>query len=814
MDISLARALGRPVVCPAVIGRAFELEGLRLLMASPATRDEPLLLISGEAGIGKSRLVNETLAYARANGFSALRGQCFASDTASPFAPVANFVRAHFAHLPPGERDAALASVAGDLHPLLPDLMPLSEEPRAPPHDSAEERRRLFQGLAHVFLRRAARQPLLVVVEDVHWCDDATLDFLQYLARRCALGATRGGDGDGPRPPLLLLVTYRSDEVGPALGHWLAGLDRERLAREIRLSPLSRADVGLMVQAIFTLDRPAPSRFLDQLYALTEGNPFVVEELLKSLVTMDSVSPAEGRWEIEPAGGTRIPRSVGDAVRARIGRLSAATAQVLTLAAVAGRQFDFALLQQLTQSAEPELVEHIKDLVAAQLVAEESADRFVFRHALVREAIYSGLLRRERQTLHRTIADTLERLDGEAGDARVADLARHTFAAGDWPRALRYGRLAGERAAALYAPRAVIEHLGCALEASRRLGRQPDPELLCARGRAYEMLGDFAAACADDQAVLAAARAAAEPRAEWQALLDLGMLWSGRDYARAGRYYRSAYQIAKVGGNRAMLAGSLNRLGNWHLNRERPRQAMCRHRAALAALEGTDDAASRADTLDMLGLASYLRGDLGESATHYDHVVALAGDLDQRHLEATGRAMRMLCGGCYETETVAAPERRRAAGLEDGERAVTIAREIDLRSGEAFALISLAIWLGPRGEYGRALDAARRGLAVAQEIEHREWWASAHWALGAISLDVLAYQEARQHLERGLALAREANSLIWMRFHVAKLVELYATTGEARQAAALLAEGEAAEGLDMATIGQRQVWLAREARAG
>jgi predicted ATPase len=244
------------------------------------------------------------------------------------------------------------------------------------------------------------------------------LEVLLYLARRLE-----------PHP-ILLLLTYRSDEVHPSLAHFLALLDRERVATELALSRLTASEVDAMMRAILELNRPVPAGFLDLMYALTEGNPFFIEETLKSLITASELHLAEGVWDWMPIEQMRIPRSVQDAVQRRVVQLSPAARRVLTLAAVAGRRFDFALLQQVTGCAEDDLLCHIKELIAAQLVVEESAERFAFRHALTRQAIYVQLLARERQALHRTIADTLQRLYAATPDSHLGELAYHSYEAG------------------------------------------------------------------------------------------------------------------------------------------------------------------------------------------------------------------------------------------------------------------------------------------------------------------------------------------------------------------------------------------------
>ena len=148
---------------------------------------------------------------------------------------------------------------------------------------------------------------------------------------------------------------------------------------------------------------------MDSLYTLTEGNPFFIEEILKSLIAGGELVFTDGRWVGRPANELHIPRNIQDAVHQRIVRLSEAAREILTIASVAGQRFDFTLLQQLTHHDEQQLLALMKELIAAQLVIEESADQFAFRHALTRQAIYTDLLARERRALHKAIAETMER---------------------------------------------------------------------------------------------------------------------------------------------------------------------------------------------------------------------------------------------------------------------------------------------------------------------------------------------------------------------------------------------------------------------
>jgi predicted ATPase len=443
------------IVCPVLIGRAPQFDALVALLDRVRAGEGQTALIAGEAGIGKSRLVAEASARAVAQGFAFLPGRCFEPDRLLPFAPLLDLLRAHLGVRAPEAIVEALGPLAPHLIGLLPEFATLLPQiALAPALDPEQERRRITQAFVQFFADQAAgwgnhsRSPLLVVVEDLHWCDEASLDVLLALARRLAA------------QPILLLLTYRSDEMRPALAHTIATLERERLASELWLARLDYAQVDAMLRAIFDQRRPIRSDFLTEVYTLTEGNPFFIEEILKSLITAGAIFYAHGQWDRKPLAELNIPRTVQVAVRQRADRLSANAQRLLTLAAVTGRRFDFDLLQRLTSYDEATLLWAIKELIAAQLVVEESADMFAFRHALTREALYAELLARERKALHRTIAAALESIVQERGsrarEVWVADLAYHFFAAEVWPKALEYAGQAAERAQRLYAPRAAI----------------------------------------------------------------------------------------------------------------------------------------------------------------------------------------------------------------------------------------------------------------------------------------------------------------------------------------------------------------------
>ena len=334
--------LHQPVVCPILVGRSAEMNALQECIKTSVSGQGGVVLLSGEAGIGKSRLVAELQQSAESHGFQLLRGQSFPTDRSCSYAPLFDLLGAYLAPLSSTQIMASLGASALALVPLLPDsiqhfpelasLLPLF------PLEPEQEKRRLFATLAEVFTKQVNAQPLLLVIEDLHWSDESTLEFLLFFARKAA--AYR----------LLVVLTYRSDEVHQVLRSFLAQLDRERLRQEVVLEPMNRTDAATMLQTILQGRDSLPPGLLDALYGLTEGNPFFLEEVLKALIMAGELVGGEDGWHWKRTDTWRIPLSLQEAVELRLTRLSTDAQQVLQLAAVAGRRFDFALLQEITRN--------------------------------------------------------------------------------------------------------------------------------------------------------------------------------------------------------------------------------------------------------------------------------------------------------------------------------------------------------------------------------------------------------------------------------------------------------------------------------
>jgi DNA-binding CsgD family transcriptional regulator len=812
----MATPVTRSIVCPVLIGRESHLASLLHFIEQAQSGDGQTVLVSGEAGVGKSRLIAEVLKKVHSTRVQnattttlILEGRCFEPDRTLPYAPFLDLLRSFLAVHSSRDFAALLGPTAPDLVKLLPEIAAFLPA-QGSASDAEQEKRRLFSALFHFFTRLAEKQPLAVIIEDIHWSDDNSLEFLLFLARQIV------------SQPILLLLTYRSEEEHPALLQFFAGLDRERLTTELTLSHLSMDEVEVMIRTIFGLNRVISADFITTIYRFTEGNPFFIEEMLKSLATSGEIIDNDGKWERKPhEGGTfqggslpnhpHLPRSVQLAVQQRLDHLSAEARDVLSLAAVVGRRFDFALLQHITERNEAELVRLVKQLIAAQLVAEEAEDRLAFRHALTRQAVYTDLLARERRVLHHSVGQAMEHIYTDALDAHLADLAYHFYMAREWAKVLEYAQRAGEKAQALYAPHAAIEQYTHVLEAVEALGRSPLPGLYRVRGQCYELLGDFSAARNDYMRALEVAQAIHDTGMEWQSLFDLGYLWTGLDYAQAGDYLHRALALARTMNDPLVLARTLNRLGNWHMNLEEPLGGQQYHLEALSIFSTGSDQHGLAETLDFLGVASLMSGDLVASARYYQQAVALWRTLGDRQGLISSLIFFAGRGGLYFTSTTVCVTTNGAECARDVEEAITLAHQVGARAGEAFALIFSGLCLGYRGEYKQALRSGETGLNIALEIEHGPWMATGYLLLGILTLDLLALPTARQQLERALALAKESGSLFLLCNATAFLASTCIAQGDYARAQEILDSvfNPDASSKTMQTLAQRLVWCAR-----
>ena len=582
------------------VGREQEIERLHAAFEDSVAGRGKLMMLVGEPGIGKTRTAQELITYARVRGAQVLVGRAYEGEGAPAYWPWVQVARTYIEGRPKEDVQLAMGAGAIDIAQLVDEvrtMLPGQDVPeRFGPADSEQARFRLFDSVT-TFLRNASkREPLVIVLDDLHWADTPSLLLLEFMARELT----------GAR--ILVLGTYRDVELSRKhpLSSVLGELARESLVDRVLLRGLTRPDVARFIEMTASI-RP-PDRLVRTVHEETEGNPFFVSEIVSLLAS-------EGHLESgAPIGDVlvTIPQGVREVVGRRLDRLSGACNWVLSAASVIGREFavdvlapvacDEALAEWPEKSEDDltkeRLLEVLEEAVAARVIQSSAVGRFTFAHALVREALYEELGVTRRVRLHRRVGETIERVFGDS-EQHLDQLAHHFLQAQELDRAVDYSIRAARRATSLMAYEDSAQLYDRALQALDLRGGadgRERAELLVALGDARSRAGETQraketyfraadvarAAGADDALARAAlgaanrieigrverdlielveealARCAEEPsatRAELMASLALALYFESRE--RADRISCEAVKMARASGDSHALAASL-----------------------------------------------------------------------------------------------------------------------------------------------------------------------------------------------------------------------------------------------------------------
>lgn len=584
------------VTSPELVGRARELQALGAALERAADGQPGLVLVAGESGVGKSRIVAELAQQAGDEGVLVLNGDCVElSEGEIPFAPVVSALRRFARDDQEGIVDGIFGTWTGTV--MGPDSLALGSTGQA----------RLFELLLGVFERLAAKQPVVVVIEDLHWADRSTRDLLMFIAR--SLRDER----------LLFLVTYRSDELHRRhpLRPFLVQLAAIQSVERLDLQRLSRDELCEQLERI--VGERADAELADAIYTRSEGNPLFTEELL---AVRETHAP------------DALPATLRDALLQRVEALPPTAQEVARVAAAAGRRAQHDLLEAVVDLPEPDLLEAIREAVGGHVLVESADEQsYEFRHALLREAVYGDLLPGERAKLHVELARALEAEPALAGEEATvsAELAYHWYAAHDLSRALRASIDAGFESERIYAFAEAARHFERAVdlwESTREEQRVDRIELLRHAAACTFNAGDGDRAVALARLVVDAIDASANPEAAAGALERLGRyLWISGHGEEALPVYRRAVEVLPSTPSVA-LAQALAAEGQVLMLSDRPEEGKALCDIALPMARETGARAVEANILNTLVACVGGHGNDTRAAIEFmDQAIALAEEI-------------------------------------------------------------------------------------------------------------------------------------------------------------------------------------------
>ncbi|MFQ6057383.1 MAG: tetratricopeptide repeat protein [Anaerolineae bacterium] len=767
----------------ALVGREEEYTRLAGYLEEARRSRGRLVFVVGEVGIGKTRLVQEVIQEAGPD-IHLLMGRCYESQVMEPYQPLVDALRSV---LPAIDLDALSISHLWlrEVSRLVPELGErLPHLPLNVPLDAAQERSRLFEGVTQFLIGLSRQRPTILFLDDLHWADPATLQLLHYLTRNLA------------RQRVLLLGAYRSEEAQEPLTSLVRNLRQEGLLSIITLDRLPLEAVTAMIRGMAGMTTGG-EKFSRRIYSQTEGNPFFIIEVIRSLFEEGLLRQDEHGWTtdwqdfVTEYAQLPIPASVRDVIQSRLDRLDEGARQALETAAVTRHQFYFSTIKQASGQKEEEALDAFDRLLGAQLIREVEVgvrgSKYEFSHELIREVACQSMSGARRQRLHQRVGETLEAEYQDRLDEVVDRLAYHFTQGGVRDKALTYSIRAGDKARTLYANEKAIEHYQRALQLAEeaedlstiyeglgdvytllgkhelavqsyqavldcngsRLGKRRAAEIQRKIGRVYERSGQYDLA-------LSHLLAGKEILATDGPSLEMARLDDGRAliYIRQGRYgeaielcehnLAAIERLTQGGDGRRELAWAYNTLGSAYLYQGHYQQAIEHFQRSLALKEELGDALGRATLYNNLGVVHYYRGDYDQANRYYQR----GFEIKKKIGDIYGLAI-----SCTNLGLILYHRRDYAQALQHLSEAVRICQDIEAEwllpeAHRIMAQVYLAL-----GDVAQAQAHGQTALEIAERLGNEVFVGVAHRVLGRIAaLGQREWEKAKAHFARSIEI--------------------------------------------------------------
>jgi tetratricopeptide (TPR) repeat protein len=727
-------------LCPVLIGREAQLAVLEDRLSAARQGEGQVVVLVGESGLGKTRLVKELQDSALRMGCAVMSGACPRAEFSLPYLPYLEAIGNYLSRADIESVRKSLGAARKDLATLFPQIDP--EPPALDPGDTGQSKTRLFESVLALLAVASRDRSLLLVIEDAHWSDPSTRELTDYLTRRM-----RGH-------PVLLVVTCRSEELHRRNPMYVVieAWRRSATATLVEVEALSPDRMGAMASSTLNLP-PPPDDVRDFLHSRTEGSPFVLEEMLKSAIDAGQLAGEQGSWDRDALFKMALPKTVRDSILLRLDGLQDVSAEVVRAAAVLGDSFAYETLVGLTGQSEPAVQEALEACVSSQLLTEdhESPGLYRFRHALTKEAVYDDLIGPKRLQLHARAAEVL----AAAGDVRWVDLCQQLVAAGKWGEAVPLCLKAAEEATRTYAYRDAIAlyqralpYVRLAPERGRTLGHLGVAHLMNGEpGKAQQALEDAVALLEE----------AGETKLAAHYRLSLGKAcWQHSDIDAARLHFDRARATLEADGASEDLAMAYVQMASMAVVDLQAEETVRLARRASEIAKECGAAAARAWAYNFMGAGLALQGQLDEGLAYLDQSYLEAFQLGLKAVaaEALFAAVLWRILGHRGLEALERVSLLRALG-EAGWNPI----EAAMGEGMVYSLVF--------GEPEKALQAFDRALLPARAGEAATWlgWAEIN---RAIAFGQLARQDRARRLLQVQNMGQEPHvrmlhAWAWMR---------------------------------------------------
>jgi predicted ATPase len=684
-----------PISSPFV-GRGKEMDKIDQLLTKIADDQGRVMLITGEPGIGKSRLIQEMTILADRQGFQPLSAHCYQVEQTMPYQPLIDLTRQVMAHDDHWQKLAPLW--LRELTILIPEMEAVASTSTdsIPPSDELDESQqgRLFQAFLHLFTNQAERQKLLLVIEDIHWADPATLQCLHFLARHSV------------RIPIVLIFSLRSEALStdPDLDAMVHSLRREAHFIDLSLARLNEADTTTLL-AQMTDTAPFDDDLGQWLYQETDGNPFFFISLFQSLQEeglLDNASETDWDALTRTDPTVALPDAIRDSVLSRLQRLPQPEREVLDWIAAYGRDLDFSTLRTISEEPNMTLLNAVEQLGERQLLVETTG-QYDFNHNKIREVVYFDLSAARRVLYHQKIAETLEGLPPSPDQASI--LAHHFERGEENEKALTYWMQSGDHALHTYAYQQATHHYERALALADKPPTQMDAYL--GLGRAFTLLDDHNAA---------------------SGIIQQG-LHLAEHHSDDARRVRLLYAQAQNASRQHRSDGGKPEV-----------------EAALHAAEQIGDNHHLAQSMLLLTEVYESSGDLSSALETATRAQKICNKLKDNHMEARAQV---------EIGFLYAQQSDFDKAVKAAEGGLELLAETNDHNAIAYVWNILGRALGGRGDYNKALDAFQHSQEEAQIVGDRLLLAQVFNMRGWIYRELCDYENGLKFNEDGVEFAQQ-----------------------------------------------------------
>jgi predicted ATPase len=753
-----------------LVGRESEFAFLKKLLDDALLGKGHIVFIAGEAGIGKTRLVEELVSYAQDMGVLFIQGRCLYREGTDPYLPFTDALREGSAKLSALDAEgeampltfstglgaakdlgpmgvAALEEGAGQSSDEPSRVLDIAEELRR--IDIGRERDRMYETVSSMLLEMARRRPILLFLDDLHWADNGTLQLLAYVVR-----SIRGAR-------VLLVAAYRPEEAAPVRGqphpltYAIGQINREGISATLTLRRLDLRETRHLLS--ITLNRTDfPEGFVEMVFRHTEGNPYFLEEVMKSLADQGVINPRDSQWHQKvDMAALSIPSSVRAAITQRIGRLEPAAARTLQNAAVLGQEFDFDVLCAISDLSEDDLVEALDRLITAGLVFEDTAgekEKYRFTYTMIREVAYENLSRTKRRLLHRKAAEAMEKLHKDRLDELIFPLAYHFSSAGDLPKSAGYFAEAGRKAVKSFAPEEAARYFRKSLEALEKLEATPrhlrlEEEVLVSLGNVLYTAGEWNEALEDFSEAIKLCEETGNDGLRAHGLLRMGEIGEKRSaWAQAAESLHHALELYERIKDVRGQANVHRALMTMYWRQGEYQKALEEGTKGLLLLDKSGDKYITAMTVITLGAVYYDTGDLARSRQHYEEGLALAQEVGDP-LE-TARALGSL--GNLEMRNG-----RLDAALGLFEKSVEAATSSGNIRQVGYALASTGECRARMGDLEKAMELLDRSITIFEKLDERVMIGSIMMLRGIIYRNNEEWEMARKCFTESMSIVGE-----------------------------------------------------------